>query len=133
MPDLSAGFEAVVYGIESCDQCRKARQWLKRRGLNARFQDLRAQPPDAGLLARWLRHVPWDALLNRRSLTWRALPPEDRQQVVDEATLVELLLREPLLIKRPVLESGEHLLLGFSEAAWVSALGMPPSNQAAED
>lgn len=113
--------DAVLYGIETCDQVRKARQWLRQHGVEARFHDFRRDglPPEA--VQRWLAHMPWDALLNRRGLTWRRLDPARRARVVDQASAVEALLEDPTLVKRPVLEAGEHLLVGFSEPAYRAA------------
>ena len=65
--------DAIVYGIDSCDQVRKARAWLRAHGVTVRFHDFRADGLDEALLARWMAHLPWDALLNRRGLTWRQL------------------------------------------------------------
>jgi Spx/MgsR family transcriptional regulator len=112
--------DIVVYGIDSCDQVRKARQWLRQRGIEHRFHDFRRDGLGAERLSRWLSHVPWDALVNRRGLTWRKLDPVQRASVVDQASAIELMLREPTVIKRPVLEAGDRLLVGFSEPIYAS-------------
>lgn len=112
---------AILYGIESCDQVRKARQWLRAHGVDVRFHDFRKEGLPPALLQRWLARLPWDALVNRRGLTWRRLDPARRAQIVDQASAVEALLEDPTLVKRPVLESGEHLLVGFSEPAYAAA------------
>jgi hypothetical protein len=78
----------------------------------------RALGPDA---ERWLTRVPWDSLLNRRGQSWRKLEDSQRREVVDRDSLIELLLAQPLLVKRPVLEASDRLLIGFSEAAYTSA------------
>jgi arsenate reductase len=106
--------EARLYGIDTCDQVRKARAWLKAQGVAAPFHDFRRDGISATLLARWLSHLPWDALLNRRSTAWRQLDPDTRATVVDQASALEALLAHPTLIKRPVLECGQRLVLGFS-------------------
>lgn len=111
----------LLHGIDNCDQCRKARQWLLARGLTVQFHDLRRDGLDRRMLERWLSHLPWDALLNRRGQSWRKLGESQRRAVVDRESLIELLLAEPLLVKRPVLEAGDRLLLGFSQAAYDSA------------
>lgn len=112
----------VVYGIDNCDTVRKARQWLKAHAIEYRFHDFRRDGLDTGMLARWLTHVPWDALLNRRGLTWRRLDEPVRARVVDQPSAVELMVREPTLIKRPVYEQGERLIVGFSDALYSSLL-----------
>lgn len=111
----------VLHGIDNCDQCRKARHWLQARGLSVRLHDLRRDGLDRRMLERWLSHLPWDALVNRRGQSWRKLDESRRRAIVDRESLIELLLAEPLLVKRPVLEAGNRLLLGFSEAAYDSA------------
>ncbi|HYF60571.1 MAG TPA: ArsC family reductase [Burkholderiaceae bacterium] len=107
--------QVVVYGIDSCDQVRKARSWLRARGVPFRFHDFRADGLDASLLARWMGHLPWDALLNRRGLSWRGLEPARKASIVDQPSAAELMLEHPTLIKRPVLEAGDRIVVGFSE------------------
>ena len=113
----------VVYGIETCDQVRKARHWLKAHAIAYRFHDFRRDGLTIDMLARWLSHVPWDALVNRRGLSWRKLDAEQRAAIVDQASAIELMMREPTVIKRPVLETGDRLLVGFSEAVYESLAG----------
>lgn len=105
----------VVYGIESCDQVRKARAWLRAQGVAFRFHDFRADGLDAALLARWMGHLPWDALLNRRGTSWRQLDAQRKASVVDQSSATELMLENPTLVKRPVLEAGDRIVVGFSE------------------
>jgi arsenate reductase len=105
----------IVYGIDSCDQVRKARSWLRAQGVSFRFHDFRADGLDAALLVRWMGHLPWDALLNKRGLSWRQLDATRRASVVDQSSASELMLATPTLIKRPVLEAGDRIVVGFSE------------------
>ena len=113
--------EPVVYGIENCDQVRKARSWLRAHGIGARFHDFRRDGLNADMLERWLAHLPWDALLNRRGQAWRKLDPKLRTQVLDKTTAIEAMLADPLLVRRPVIEAGDRLLVGFSEPAYRAA------------
>jgi Spx/MgsR family transcriptional regulator len=110
--------EAVVYGIETCDQVRKARAWLRSRQVPFRFHDFRTQGLDAQMMARWTARLPWDALLNRRGLTWRQLEAARRATVVDQSSAVELMLSQPMLVKRPGLDAGDRILVGFSEPVY---------------
>ena len=96
----------VVYGIDTCDQVRKARAWLRAQGVAFRFHDFRADGLDAALLSRWMGHLPWDALL---------LDAARKASVVDQSSAAELMLANPTLIKRPVLEAGDRIVVGFSE------------------
>lgn len=107
--------EVVVFGIENCDQVRKARAWLRARSIEHRFHDLRRDGLDAQRLSLWLARVPWDSLLNRRGLSWRRLDPARRAAVTDQASASELMLEEPLLVKRPVLQMPDQIVIGFSE------------------
>lgn len=119
MPAQSSG-EIVLYGIETCDQVRKARQWLKAHDVPHRYHDFRRDGLTAEMLARWFGRVPWDALVNRKGLTWRRLEAGRRAAVTDQASAAELLLAEPTVVKRPVLEAGDRLMVGFSEAVYTS-------------
>lgn len=115
--------EPTVYGISSCDQVRAARRWLKQHGVQYDFVDLKLNPPHLDKLREWLNRIPYDSLLNRRGLTWRALAEDRRRGVVDQASALELLAENPLLIKRPVLEWEQELLVGFSESLY-AGLGL---------
>lgn len=112
--------ELVVYGIENCDQVRKARAWLRAHGLPHRLHDFRRNGLEAARLGAWLGRVPWDSLLNRRGLTWRRLDPGRRAQITDGNSAAELMLEEPTLVKRPVIECGDRIVVGFSEAVYES-------------
>ena len=121
---------AVVYGIDTCDQVRRARAWLRTQGVAVRFHDFRADGVDAALLARWLGHLPWDALLNMRGTTWRQLDAARRASIVDQSSAVELLLEQPTLIKRPVLEAGDKIVVGFSEPIYRNLFPERPASAA---
>lgn len=107
--------QVVVFGIENCDQVRKARAWLRARSIEYRFHDLRRDGLDAQRLSLWLGRVPWDSLLNRRGMSWRRLDAARRAAVTDQASASELMLEEPLLVKRPVLQMSDQIVIGFSE------------------
>ena len=107
-----------LYGIPNCDQVRAARAWLAQHDCGIEFIDLKKTGLDAATLDRWLTHLPWDALLNRRGMTWRQLDPGLRAQINDQSSASELMLAHPLLIKRPVLEMGEKMSVGFSETLY---------------
>lgn len=111
MPDTHAPI--TVYGIPNCDQVKKARRWLETRTLTYFFHDLRRDGISTIHLERWLRTHPWDALVNSRSTTWRQLDPENRP--ADRKSAITALLAQPTLLKRPVLEVGATVLIGFSE------------------
>lgn len=107
----------TIYGIKNCDTVRKARRWLDQRGVTYRFHDFRSDGLDEPTLARWCAALGWETLLNRRGRRYRELPPE-RTENLNADTAQLLLLEEPVLIKRPVLEHGEHVQVGFRESEW---------------
>ena len=104
----------TLYGISNCDQVRKTLGWLRQNGIEYRFHDYRVDGIERGMLERWCSHLPWNSLLNRRGLTWRSLDEATRAQVVDQTSAIELMMAHPTLIKRPVIEFEDRLLLGFS-------------------
>lgn len=102
----------TIYGIKTCDTVRKARAWLDARGIAHRFHDYRAEGIDEARLRGWARVLGWEKLLNRSGTSFRALPDADKADL-DEAKAIALMLANPTLIKRPVLEADDALLLGF--------------------
>jgi Spx/MgsR family transcriptional regulator len=112
----------TLYGIVNCDTVRRARGWLDGRGLGYAFVDLKKAPPPAAELARWCAELGWQAVLNRRGTTWRALGPTGQAEVTGIATAVELMRAQPTAIRRPVVVRGELLLVGFDEADWARRL-----------
>lgn len=102
-----------VYGLASCDTCRKARKWLAAEGVRHEFHDIRKASLDSKVIAAWAGKAGWETLLNRRGTTWRGLPVQDREGV-DEAGAVRLMTAHPALIKRPVFVMGNDVLVGFT-------------------
>lgn len=105
-----------VYGIGNCDTCRKARKWLEKSGYDYRWHDLRADGIDAPMLVNWIDSLGLDALVNRRSTTWRGLDEAERQLAMGIDTAPALLASYPTLIKRPVFDLGERVLVGFNDS-----------------
>lgn len=103
--------DLVLHGIRNCDSCRAALRWLRGHGLDHRFRDLRKNTPQRAELAAWLEKL-GPELLNRNSSSWRQLPQSLRIDVDAERTIA-LLLENPTLMKRPLLEWSGGLLLGF--------------------
>ncbi len=107
----------TIYGIKTCDTVRKARRWLEQHGIEHRFHDFRVDGLDAKRLQGWCKELGWESVLNRRGRSFRALAPELTAQL-DESRAQALMLEEPTLIKRPVLEHAGRSLIGFNEKAW---------------
>lgn len=110
----------VLYGIANCDKVKLARKWLDDHGLAYRFHDFRADSLSIDLVQHWVDQRGMDALLNKRSTTWRQLTPE--QQAADQTGLITLILQFPTLIKRPVLDDGRQIRLGFSATQYADLL-----------
>ena len=105
----------IVYGIKNCDTVKKARRWLDDHQFDYQFHDFRTDGLDAGTIKQWLKSISWEALLNKRSTTWRNLDDNQRQDL-DQSQAVKLMLAHPTLIKRPVVVDDDRILIGFKEA-----------------
>ncbi len=101
-----------LYGLASCDSCRKARKTLEANGQSFEFHDLRADGLKRPTLERWAAALGWEALLNRRSTTWRMLSDTDKADLNAEKAL-NLLLAHPTLVKRPVVELYKMVSIGL--------------------
>jgi arsenate reductase (glutaredoxin) len=112
----------TIYGIKNCDTMRKARAWLDARGVSYAFHDYKQAGIDASVLEGWAGKVGWQALLNRVGTTFRKLADADKAKL-DERKAVALMLAQPSMIKRPVLEADDKLLVGFKPADYEKALG----------
>lgn len=109
-----------LYGIPNCSTVKAARAWFADRGLTVVFHDFKKNGVPESRLEAWLCAAGWEKLVNRRGTTWRALDDTIRQSVVDNASARAVLLAHPSLIKRPVLEAGDRLVIGFDESAYES-------------
>ncbi|WP_104662545.1 ArsC family reductase [Ensifer adhaerens] len=111
----------TIYGIKNCDTMKKARTWLDGRGIAYRFHDYKAEGIDRAHLERWCKEAGWETVLNRAGTTFRKLDEADRQDL-DEQKAIALMLAQPSMIKRPVLEAGGNLLIGFKPDLYEAAL-----------
>jgi arsenate reductase len=113
----------TLYGIPNCDTVKKARTWLAGQGHDFTFHDFKKQGLERATVAGWLEQLDWEVLVNRKGLTWRNLPPEQKAAVVDKQSALELMLANPSVIKRPVLDKGGKVSVGFSEAQYRDIVG----------
>ena len=113
--------QPVLHGIRNCDTMKKAFAWLDARGVAYRFHDYKTAGLARGMLEAWVQQVGWEALLNRAGTTFRKLP-EDQKQGLDAAKAIALMLAQPSMVKRPVLDASGRLLVGFDPEAWARAL-----------
>ncbi len=111
----------TIYGITSCDTMKKARAWLDAAGCRYTFHDYKVDGIAPVMLQTWVRQVGWETLLNRAGTTFRKLPETDRCGL-DESKAIGLMLAQPSMIKRPVLEYGKTLLVGFKVDIYERAL-----------
>jgi arsenate reductase len=111
----------VMYGIRNCDTVKKARAWLEARGIAYDFHDYKLAGIDEPRLRGWARELGWEKVLNRAGTTFRKLPDADKAGL-DADKAIALMLAQPSMIKRPVLDLGDRRLVGFGEAAWTDAL-----------
>jgi arsenate reductase len=105
----------TLYGIANCDTVCKARKWLTSHDVDYQFHDLRKDGLNAKQLKNWASKVSWETLLNRRGQSWRKLANKDKTELT-EARALKLMLNEPTLIKRPVLEVNNQVHVGFKDA-----------------
>jgi Spx/MgsR family transcriptional regulator len=111
----------TLYGIKNCDTMKKARTWLEGHGVQYEFHDYKATGIDAASLERWCAKVGWETLLNRGGTTFRKLP-EARKAGLTERKAVALMLEQPSMIKRPVLDMGGRVLVGFKPETYSALL-----------
>lgn len=107
----------TLYGIKNCDTVKKARAWLAEHDVTYRFHDLRVDGVDVARLKDWANVAGWETLLNTRGTTWRQLHEEDRQGI-NAVHAIALMLTHPTLIKRPVLEVGASVTVGFNASTY---------------
>ena len=105
--------KTTLYGIKNCDTMKKARAWLESHGVENAFHDYKAEGIDKARLEAWMKVAGWETLLNRAGTTFRKLPDAAKADL-DERKALKLMLEQPSMIKRPVLEKGKTLLVGFS-------------------
>ena len=113
----------TIYGIKNCDTMKKACAWLDKHGVEYAFHDYKVSGIDRGKLEGWAKKAGWETLLNKAGTTFRKLPDADKATLT-EAKAIKLMLAQPSIIKRPVLElGGGKLLLGFKPEQYEVAVG----------
>ena len=112
----------TIYGIANCDTMKKARAWLESHRIDCVFHDYRISGLEPDRLDAWVREVGWQVLLNKASTSFRALPEAQRQDLT-ESKARALMLDNPTMIKRPVLDLGDRLLVGFKPDIYERELG----------
>ena len=111
----------TVYGIRNCDTMKKAFAWLDGHGIAYAFHDYKKLGADAALLQQWAAQAGWERLINTRGLSFRKLPQE-KQANLSEKKAFALMLENPSMIRRPIVESGRTLLIGFDPDEYAQKL-----------
>jgi arsenate reductase len=106
-----------LYGITNCDTVKKARAYLDKKKINYTFHDFKKELPTKKQIDIWLKQVPWEELLNMRGMTWRKLSDSERA-TINKTNAIKLMLEKPSIIKRPILEIGNKIILGFDAAEY---------------
>lgn len=112
----------ILYGIPNCDTVKKARRWLDAAGIAYRFHDFRKDGLDADQLQGWIDELGWEKLLNKAGTTFRKLP-DDVKADLNAAKALALMLDQPAMIKRPVLDAKGSRSVGFSADGWQARFG----------
>ena len=111
----------TIYGIKNCDTMKKARTWLDAHGIAYDFHDYKAAGIDRPRLESWVAELGWETVLNRAGTTFRALP-DDAKQNLDADKAIDLMLEQPSMIKRPMLDIGGRRMAGFKPELYQAAL-----------
>ena len=119
---MSIGSEVKIYGIKNCDTMKKARAWLDSHDVAYAFHDYKAAGIERTKLEAWAKEAGWETLLNRAGTTFKKLPDKDKDGVTEKKAIA-LMLAQPSMIKRPVLElGGGKLLVGFKPEIYASSV-----------
>ena len=110
----------TIYGIKNCDTMKKARAWLDKHGVDYSFHDYKTAGIDKDRLLRWSKNVGWETLLNKAGTTFRKLPDAEKENLTEKKAMA-LMLAQPSMIKRPVLDTGGKLLVGFKPENYEAA------------
>jgi len=111
----------TIYGIKNCDTMKKARAWLDKRGVSYGFHDYKTEGIDKARLEAWAKAVGWETLLNRAGTTFRKLPDKEKEGITEKKAIA-LMLAQPSMIKRPVLDVGGKLTVGFKPEIYEKAV-----------
>lgn len=112
----------TIYGIPNCDTMKKAMNWLTANNIPFVFHDYKKEGISKAKLEAWCNQAGWENVLNKRSTTWRELPVTEQEKITSQPAAIQLMMNNTSIIKRPVLENGKQLLIGFSEKEYAGLL-----------
>ncbi len=108
----------TVYGIPNCDTTKKAISWLNKNKIAFSFHDYKQEGISRQKLEEWFDKESWETIFNKRSTTWRALPLTEQKKLKDQASAIDIMRQHNSIIKRPLIEAGSHLIVGFNEETY---------------
>lgn len=114
VPDLNMN-TITVYGIPNCNTIKKTLDWYKKKNIQVEFHDYKKSGIKKEKLSQWCKEVGWEALLNKKSTTWRSLSIEEQQKITNEKAAIALMASYMSIIKRPVIEMNGKIIVGFNE------------------
>ena len=114
--------DTIVYGIPNCDTTKKAMGWLKKNKIAFSFHDYKLEGISKHKLEDWCKKAGWETIFNKRSTTWRELPEAEQKKVIDQPSAIKVMIKNNSIIKRPVIEFNNKLLIGFNETEIIKQL-----------
>lgn len=105
----------ILYGIPNCDTTKKALAWLSKKKVTFSFHDYRHLGISKEKLEAWCNKAGWETIFNKRSTTWRELPEAEQKKVIDRSGAIKIMMSNNSIIKRPIIETGNDLIVGFKE------------------
>lgn len=112
----------TIYGIPNCDSTKKAFAWLNDHKISFYFHDYKKEGISRSRLVEWCKLAGWESILNKKSTTWRALTGQEQAALINQATAIKIMIASNSIIKRPVIEKGNKLLIGFNEEKYYQQL-----------
>ena len=107
----------TLYGIPNCDTTKKAMNWLNKNKVAYAFHDYKQEGITKAKLEEWSKKAGWETVFNKRSTTWRELPVAEQNKVTDQSSAIKVMMENNSIIKRPIIESGGELIIGYNEGA----------------
>jgi arsenate reductase (glutaredoxin) len=111
-----------VYGIKNCSTVKKALDWLSKNNIEYEFHDYKKLGISPAKLQQWSDRIGWELLLNKKGTTWKMLEPEAQKSITDRNSAFKLMIEKTSVIRRPIIESGDGVLLGFDETKYAETL-----------
>jgi arsenate reductase (glutaredoxin) len=113
--------KTTIYGIPNCDTSKKALTWLSKNNIAFTFHDYKLQGISKEKLEEWCNQKGWELIFNKRSTTWRELPKAEQDKVINQSTAIKIMVKNTSIIKRPLVEYNNNLLVGFNEEEYKRA------------